>query len=217
MNFTVLDVEQLSPAWVTARLGRLTGSRAADMLATARGGRKVHTCESVGRSTLRLQLARERVTGRPHGSPFESASMRTGLAREAAARDWYEALTGQFLTRTGFLSHDTLSVGVSLDGHVGDFQGIVEIKCPLALTHVDYLAAGGKIPGAHHKQIVHALWVTGARWCDWMSFNPEFPPALRAHLVRVERDERAIAAYALAVALFLREVDAEELQRQGAG
>jgi hypothetical protein len=34
--------------------------------------------------------------------------------------------------------------------------------------------------------------------------------------MRVERDEQAIASYALAVALFLREVDVEELQRQGA-
>ena len=214
--FTVLDAPQLSSAWITARLGRLTGSRAADMLATAKGGRKGHTCESVGRRTLREQLVRERRTGRPHGSTFESAAMRTGLKRQDAARDWYEALTGTFMTQTGFLAHDTLQAGVSLDGHVGDFERLVEIKCPLALTHVDYLAAGGKIPCAHHKQIVHALWVTGARWCDWMSYHPDFPPALRGHLVRVARDEREIATYALAVALFLREVDAEALQPPGA-
>ena len=58
------------------------------------------------------------------------------------------------------------------------------------------------------------LWVTGALWCDWMSYQPEFPPVMRAHLVRVERDEREIATYALAVALFLREVDAAEFARR---
>jgi len=206
--FTVLEAPQLSPAWVAARLGRLTGSRAADMLATVKGG------ESIGRRTLREQLARERLTGRPHGPTYESAAMRTALEREPAARDWYEAVTGTFVTRTGFLAHRTLPVGVSLDGHVGDYQGLLELKCPLALTHADYLTAG-TLPGPHRKQIIHALWLTGARWCDWMSYQPEFPPALRALVVRVERDEREVASYALAAALFLREVDTEEL-RQGA-
>lgn len=210
LAFTVLDMPQRSPARVAARLGRLTGSRAADMLATVKGR------ESVGRRTLREQLAGERRTGRSHASTFMSTAMQTGVHHEAAAREWYEAVTGRFLTQTGFLSHDTLQAGVSLDGHVGDFEGLVEIKCPLALTHADYLTAGGKVPGAHYKQIVHALWLTGAQWCDWMSYHPEFPPALRAHLVRVERDERGIASYALAAALFLREVDVEELRRRSA-
>lgn len=206
--FTVLDVPQRSPAWVAARLGRLTGSRAADMLATAKG--RAHTCESVGRRTLREQLVRERSTGRSHAPTFDSPAMRAGLAHEAAARAWYEALTGRFLTETGFLAHDTLQAGVSLDGHVGDFEGLVEIKCPLALTHAEYLT--GRMPSGHHKQIVHALWLTGARWCDWVSFHPAFPPDLRAIVVRVDRDEQVIASYALAVALFLREVDVEALQ-----
>lgn len=204
-GFTVVDTAQGSPAWVRARLGRLTGSRAADMLAVVKGG------ESIGRRSLRRQLARERVTGRSHGPRFESPAMRAGRALEPAARDWYEALTGRFVTRTGFLAHRTLQAGVSLDGHVGDYEGLVELKCPLALTHADYLTGGDKLSAVHARQIVHALWLTGARWCDWVSFNPEFPIDLRAHVVRVERDERAIASYALAVALFLREVDAEEL------
>jgi len=201
--FTVLEAPQRSPAWIAARLGRLTGSRAEDMLATVKKG------EALGRRSLRVQLARERVTGRSHESAFESAAMRAGLEHEAAARDWYEALTGTFVTRTGFVSSDAQQVGVSLDGHVGDFEGLVEIKCPLALTHADYLGAT-KIPGAHRKQIVHALWITGAAWCDWLSYQPEYPPALRAKIVRVVRDEREIASYALAAALFLREVDDTE-------
>src|SRR5882762_6589775 len=102
--FTVLETEQRSPAWIAARLGRLTGSRAADMLASVKGG------EAVGRRTLREQLARERVAGRSHDSTFESAAMRTGLEREPAARDWYEAVTGSFVTRSGFLAHRALQV-----------------------------------------------------------------------------------------------------------
>lgn len=207
--FTVLEAPQKSPAWVAARLGRLTASRAADMLATVKGG------EAIGRRNLRVQLVRERLTGRLCEDPFESAAMRTGTAREPAAREWYEAVTGQFVTQTGFLAHRRLQAGVSLDGHVGDYIGLLELKCPLAITHADYLAAGDTIPTDHRKQIVHALWITGARWCDWMSYQPEFPPELRAHLVRVDRDDREIASYALAATMFLREVDAAEQQQQG--
>lgn len=199
--FTVLTFEQRSPAWKAARLGRLTASRAADMLASVKGG------EALGRSRLRVQLARERLTGRPHERGFESAVMRTAAEREPAARAWYAAQTGLRVRQTGFLAHDTLQAGVSLDGHVGDFEGLLEIKCPIVMTHFDYLN-GGPMPGSHRKQIVHQLWITGAAWCDWVSFNPEFPPALRARIVRVERNELEIAAYAQKATAFLQEVDA---------
>jgi len=81
-------------------------------------------------------------------------------------------LTRSILTSSGFLEHDTLMAGCSLDGHVGDFEGLVEIKCPQAATHLDYLKTG-TIPGDYYKQITHALWITGAQWCDWLSFNPD--------------------------------------------
>ena len=38
MNFTIIDAEQRSHEWFAARCGRLTGSRAADMLATIKKG-----------------------------------------------------------------------------------------------------------------------------------------------------------------------------------
>ena len=203
--FTVVDAPQRSPAGFAARLGKLTGSRAATMLSHGQG-----------RAALRRQLALERVTGRSHAPTFTSPAMLTGTQREPAAIDWYEALTGTFVTVTGFLASRAHQAGVSLDGHVGDVEGLLEVKCPQVLTHADYFAAG-TLPAAHRKQVIHALWVTGAHWCDWLSFNPEFPPAQRAMLVRVERDAREIASYALAAALFLREVEAEVagLERQG--
>jgi hypothetical protein len=200
--FSVIDAPQRSPEWHAARLGRLTSSRAADMLATIKNG------EAAGRRNLRVQLALERLTGRCQESGFVSPAMQIGIEREADAAGLYEALTGRVLTRTGFLAHHSHQVGASLDGHVGDFEGIVELKCPLAATHLEYLKTG-VIPGEYKKQIIHALWVSGARWCDWLSYHPEFPTGLQAKLVRVDRVDQEIASYALAAALFLSEVDAE--------
>jgi hypothetical protein len=98
--------------------------------------------------------------------------------------------------------------GCSPDGIVGDLDGLVEAKCPLAATHLEYLRTG-VVPDEYMKQIIHQLWITGAQWCDWISYNPDFPDPLQLKLVRVPRDEAAIASYELAARLFLDEVQAE--------
>ncbi len=205
MSFTVLDAPQRSEPWFTARLGRLTGSRAADMLATIKSG------EAAARRNLRVQLVLERLTRRSQENGYQSPAMLQGIAREPDAYALYENLTGRILTRTGFICHDTLAAGCSLDGHVGDFEGIIEIKAPTASTHLEYLKTG-VIPGEYAKQIAHGLWITGAQWCDWLSYNPDFPEALQSKLVRVERDYALIRAYEKAVLEFLDEVDREEDQ-----
>ena len=203
MTFTVLDVPQRSEAWHTARLGRLTGSRAADMLATLKGGG-----EAAGRRNLRVQLVLDRLTGVSQENGFVSAAMQAGIDREPEALAQYEALTGQLVTPTGFLEAKGLLAGCSLDGHVGDFEGIIEIKCPLAATHLETLKTG-LVPGEYLKQITHNLWVTGAQWCDWLSYHPAFPEPLQSKLVRVVRDEAAILAYDRAARAFLAEVQTE--------
>ncbi len=202
---TILPCAQRSPAWVQARLGRLTASRAADMLAVAKGG------EAASRRNLKVQLALERITNQSQAPSFVSAAMRDGIAREGAARDAYEAATGTWLTTTGFVAHDTLPIGCSLDGHLADADGsilgISEIKSPLAATHLEALETG-LVPVAAQKQVLHSLYVTGAAWADFVSFHPDFPPALQLQIVRVERDDAAIALYARLVAIFLAEVAA---------
>jgi len=200
--FTIIDAPQRSPEWFQARVGRMTGSRASDMLATLKTGKG----EAAGRRNLRADLVLERLTGKPQEKTFQSPAMLDGIEREAEAYGTYEALTGQILTRTGFLRHDALMTGASLDGHEGDFDGLIEIKCPIAATHLDYIESG-IVPGNYLAQVTHALWLTGAAWCDWMSFHPDFPLSMRTKIVRIERDERLIAAYEQELLTFLAEVD----------
>lgn len=198
----VHDVDQRSPEWAAIRLGKLTGSCAAEMMATIKSG------EAASRRNLRVRLVLERVTGRSQESGYVSAAMQAGIDRELDAFATYEALTGRLLTSTGFIAHDTLMAGCSLDGHVGDFEGIIEAKSPLPATHLDYVKSG-TIPGDYYKQIIHGLWITGAQWCDWLSYNPDFPEPLRVKLVRVHRDEAQIKSYELLARIFLAEVEKE--------
>lgn len=202
MNFTIHDAEQRSPEWFAARAGRLTGSRAADMLATIKSG------EAAARSDYRTQLVCERLTGQPQEDGFVNAAMLRGIELEPAAFAAYEALTGNVAVRSGFLAHTSLMAGCSLDGHVDGFAGIVEIKCPKSATHLKYLRDGG-VPKDYLPQITHNLFITGAQWCDFLSFDDRFPADLQTFLVRVQRADVDMDAYEKSALAFLAEVDNE--------
>jgi putative phage-type endonuclease len=201
-DFTVVEAEQRSPEWFAARLGRLTGSRAADMLATIKTG------EAAARRDLRMQLVCERLTQSLQEDGFINAAMQRGIDCEPLAFAAYEAETGQVVQRSGFCAHNTLAIGCSLDGHIEDFEGILECKCPKSATHLRYLKAG-VVPADYLPQITHNLWVTGAQWCDFVSFDDRFPAALSFFRVRVNRDEKAIDEYAAKAIAFLAEVQTE--------
>lgn len=202
MKFHIVEHEQRSPAWFLARSGRLTGSRANDILA------KIKTGEAAARRDYRLQLAAERLTGLPQENDFVNAAMQRGIDCEPIAFAAYEAATGEMVRRTGFICADDLMVGCSLDGDVSDFQGIIELKCPKTATHLSYWKTGG-MPSAHIAQVTHNLWVTGASWCDFASFDDRLPKTLQLFKVRVYAKDLDLEAYDHAAMQFLAEVDAE--------
>jgi hypothetical protein len=205
MAFQIIACEQRSPEWFACRAGRVTSSCAAEMLSTLKSGKG----ETAGRRNLRVRLALERVVGKPlERETFQSQAMLDGIAREADALSAYEAMTGELVERSGFLVHDELQAGTSLDGHIGQFDGVVEAKCPIPATHLDYLRTGA-VPHGYLCQITHHLYVTGAAWADFLSFQPDLPDPLRVKLVRVRREDVDLAAYELLLRQFLREVDAE--------
>ena len=201
-GFTIVDAPQRSAEWFQARIGRLTGSCASDMLATIKSG------EAAARRDLRVRLVVERLTGRPQEDGYVNAVMQRGIDCEPDAFAAYEAHSGNLVRSTGFLSHRELMAGCSLDGDVDDFTGIVEVKCPKSATHLAYLKAG-TVPLNHLPQIQHNLWVTGAQWCDFVSFDDRFPEGMQLFVRRVPRVELDILAYEKVARAFLNDVDAE--------
>jgi predicted phage-related endonuclease len=201
-KFTICEAEQRSPLWFQARAGRLTGSRASDMLASIKSG------EAAARRDLRTQLVVERLTGQPQEDSYINAAMQWGIDHEPDAFAAYEAYSGNLVRRTGFLMGTEHLVGCSLDGDVEDFTGIVEIKCPKSATHYTYIKAKD-LPSNHRPQILHNLWVSGAEWCDFVSYDPRYPAPFRLVVVRVPRVDLEILAYEKCAVKFLAEVDAE--------
>jgi predicted phage-related endonuclease len=208
VSYTVIACDQKSPEWFAARAGRLTGSCAADLLAFSKRDGK----ELEARKKLRARLVCERLTGIPAEDQYVGRYAEYGAGMESAAIAAYEAETGRLVRRTGFLAHDEFPIGCSLDGHVGEpLEGIVEAKCPKPETHLGYVR-GGVVPEDYEPQILHNLWVTGAAWCDFVSYDERFTDErLRLFVARVWRDTDAIATYAGKAHVFLADVEREVL------
>jgi hypothetical protein len=173
--------------------------------------------EAAARRDLRMRLTVEQLTGLPQdtGNGYINEAMQWGLDHEAEAIAAYEALTGQMTAKSGFLAHNDVMAGCSLDAHIGDFAFLVECKCPKSATHWAYLRGPAEVPAEHIAQVRHQLYVTGAEWCDFFSYDPRFPEHLRKFQVRYYRDETEMATYGEKLKAFLDEVAREVVAAKG--
>jgi putative phage-type endonuclease len=190
-------MNQGTPEWLAARAGHATASRFSDILA------KVKVGEAAGRQRYRWQLVTERLTGQPVEG-YRNAAMERGQLLEPDARAAYEAQSGNLVAQVGFLSHKEW-VGCSPDGLV-DADGGIEIKCPdNPVIHVQTLHGG--MPSEHVAQVQGAMWVTGRKWWDFVSYDPRMPEKLQLYIQHVTRDEAYIEKLDAEVAAFLAEVE----------
>lgn len=171
--------------------------------------------EAAARRDYRMQLVCERLTGTSQESAFVNDVMQRGIDLEPMAFAAYEGVTGELARPAGFLSHDTLMAGCSPDGFVGQV-GILELKCPKTATHIGYVKAG-TVPTAYLPQITHNLWITGAAWCDFFSFDDRLPfgSGLQTFCRRIFSADLDLVAYEKAASAFLAEVDADLAALQG--
>jgi hypothetical protein len=202
MGFIVIECEQRSPEWRAARAGRLTGSRASVVLMKGRSGEPSKT-----REKYLLQLIGERINGEARETFFANADMQRGIGLEPLAFAMYEADMGAMVRRTGFLQSKDHMAGCSLDGDIGNFSGILELKCPMTAQHLAYRAHPENLLNDYRAQVRHNLWISGATFCDLISFDDRLPKKLQLLRVRVERGDCEIAAYAESAIQFLADVD----------
>ena len=191
-------MEQRSPEWYAARLGRVTASRVADIMAKTKSG------PSASRANYMAELICERLTGM-QGASYQNAAMAWGVEREPEARLAYEAKTGDLVTEVGFTPHDSIDMsGASPDGLVND-DGLVEIKCPNTATHIDTLLSG-TVPSKYMYQMQWQMACTGRQWCDFISYDPRMPENMQLWVKRVKRNEEIIKELEKEVLFFLAEV-----------
>jgi putative phage-type endonuclease len=194
------EIEQGSDNWFAARLGKATASRIADIVARTKTG------ASASRANYAAQLVCERLTnGREAG--FSSAAMQWGTDHEPDARAAYSFRMDIDVEEVGFVDHPTISFsGASPDGLVGE-EGLLEIKCPNTATHIDTLL-NGTIPGKYVDQMQWQMACTGRQWCDFASYDPRMPEAMRLYVQRIQRDGDRIKHLETEVIDFLDGVEA---------
>ena len=197
-------MEQRSEEWFAARLGCVTASRTADVMAKTKSG------YSASRGNYMAQLITERLTG-AKADGFSSAAMQWGTETEPQARAAYELMTGEDVLEDGFVAHPTIKgFGASPDGLVGS-DGLVEIKCPNSATHIDTLLSE-KVPTKYVTQMQVQMMCCQREWCDFVSFDPRLPGDMNFWMQRVWADEERQKEIETEVRLFLLELE-DKLQK----
>jgi hypothetical protein len=184
------DVEQGSEQWFLLRRGTPTASEFSRIITPAKGqtggpGSKSYMAQLIG-ELLALHCPVNVQT-------WTSRSVEHGREFEPEARRYYAMERNVDVINGGFCLTNDKRFGASPDGLIGPgftnpggqtmnaVTGALELKCLQPQTHAELLMGDGLDPT--YKWQVHGhLLVTGAAWCDWLSYCPGLPPIL----IRVE-------------------------------
>lgn len=179
-------MQQRDDEWRQARVGKITGSRAADLMDYLKNGKP-----GAKREELIAMLVAERLSGN-HFETQDSFAMRRGREMEPEALGFYALTRTNLIVEEPFIvSEDLPNTGCSPDGLVDD-DGLVEIKCPLnAAKHLAAIRIAAHAE-EYKWQVQLQLLVTGREWCDVVSYHPQFPEDCRLAIKRVYRDADAL-------------------------
>ena len=169
------DVEQGSYEWHQLRLGKITSTRLKKVLA---------------KDNLSLvdEIIAEEETGFADEDHFVSMEMQRGIDLEPIAIQEYEKMTGNTVTRHGFLQSEQMPILCqSPDGYVGS-DGAIEVKCPKTKTHVKYIRQG-QIPNEYKEQVwCYFLVNPELKWVDFVSYDPRLTKK-PIWILRINRDD----------------------------
>ena len=173
---------QGSDAWLEARHGVITASRAKDARDLDRKGQP--SAKMLGYA---MDTARERCGGRS-APVYQNAAMRMGSEEEQFAAIEYMARTGTALQEAYFITTDDRRFGVTLDRWV-DAEAAIEVKTMVSSATLFKAMVDGDISD-YRDQCVFALWVLRLQWIDLCLWAPDLPNPLL--VIRINRDEDEI-------------------------
>ena len=178
--FKIIDVEQNSPEWFQARLGKITASNFAKLLTPT-------LKPSTQKKDVIFQAVAELLTGEVEQT-FQSYAMERGSMLESEALEFVNFTLDYNFEKVGMLD-STLGFSCSPDGLDFDKKVGVEIKAPLQKNHIKYLIEG-VLPKEYLMQVYGSLLVSGFEKWVFVSYYP----GLKSLILEVERDEKIIDA-----------------------
>lgn len=158
------------------------------------------------RTRYLYNLASEIITGNPIPEGYKNADMDRGNQIEPEAASAYSVISGNEITRVGFVTNDGLIkgriIGCSPDALIRN-DGGAEFKSQQPDLLIHRLLEGGDIPSEHKDQVQGCMWVCERKWWDIAVFWPGLPLFRRT----VKRDESHIARLRIGVESFFSDLD----------
>jgi len=177
------NVEQGTEEWLKLRELKLTASHGQEI---ANNGK--------GLDTYVKKLVLSKIN--PNADRFYGFDMQRGDELEPIARLKYEFERGVDVKEIGFVQYCNYS-GYSPDGFVSD-DGLIEIKARNDEKHLDLILTD-KIDTKTIWQMQTGLLMTKRKWCDFISYNPNFGEK-SLYVKRVFKDEEKFKALDIGLA-----------------
>jgi hypothetical protein len=196
---TELAVEQNTDEWKAARIGLVTSSELNNVLMDP---------SKAGYRNYRAQITLEQLTGKTPERFMGNKFTDWGHETEDLAVMSYTLRTGVQVRKCGIFIHKFLKVGDSPDGVAIDQPGCMEVKCKSSANHLETLKLG-HMPKIHKPQVQNHIQMTGSEWCDYISFDPDFPPNSQLFIERIYKDEEYCKKLILQSSLFLDAIEAD--------
>ena len=212
MRHNIQEIIDASPAqrtddWKKQRMGHFTGSQVGRLMKKGRGKDAEWSADAITyiKKVVAERLVNPVVLVNPiYWDEYEdlvsaySKMMAWGINNELNAITNYTKLTGNIVSHCGSIPHESLSCfWDSPDGLLLNDNGVIEVKCPGHDVHVDYLINVKSpedlqsVKPEYYWQAISHMAVTGAQFCDWMSYCKFSQIPL--HIIRFDRDEEVIA------------------------
>jgi hypothetical protein len=172
------DVEQNKPEWDLLRVGKITSSALAKVMA--------NYGKAFGEPAKKYasEIALGQITGKvPASGGYSNSHMERGHEEEHLAISEYENRYFSAVTNGGFYEVD--DEGCSPDGLVGD-DGMIEVKSAIPSMHFARVRKQSFDP-AYKWQYIDSLKISGRDWLDFISYCADYPEGKRIYVYRLLR------------------------------
>ncbi len=180
----IIEAEQRSPEWYTARLGVFTSSEIYRLMTKPKLKGEVL---SEGAKTYILEKVAEKLTGIDRYSyslsafneeVFITQAMQWGIDNEPLAKKHLARLNNWTIEETTFIKVDSLNYGGSGDGWIREINGALEVKCLNTVNHLSEIRDSQDVKSNLPKRFWQVLSDAYLRECDvavlaW--FEPRIP------------------------------------------
>lgn len=191
-------MEQRTTEWFLARKGKFTASEIYNLLTTSRKKDEVFgdTALTYIKEKVSEYLMNENVFIDMQTFAFSSTATRWGEQYESEAREWYQYLTGNMVSETGFIPYSD-HTGGSPDGLIEDGEGLIEIKCPFnSSNHIEYMLMQSpedllSASKAYYWQCQANMLFAGRQYTDFISYDPRMSELLKMKVLRIKADTKA--------------------------